>query len=119
MKLEEKEKEYLNLRDAVRFASLHQNSKPETNSFVSFYFFICRPSRLEQTLQTMCPSSTHLSAWFFYVGVFFLPVTRLAQLHNPDRVYGVARSFVHVTLVGLAAYGLGLPPALYVLATRQ
>ncbi|KAK8764991.1 hypothetical protein V5799_032399 [Amblyomma americanum] len=62
---------------------------------------------------------SHLTAWFSPVGVFFLVATRLTQLHDMDRAYGVARSFFHVTLVGLAAYGLGLLPALYVLATRQ
>ncbi|KAK8770501.1 hypothetical protein V5799_013033 [Amblyomma americanum] len=62
---------------------------------------------------------SHLTAWFSPVGVFFLVATRLTQVKDMDRAYGAVRSFFHVILAGLAAYGLGLLPVLYVLATRQ
>ncbi|KAL1438584.1 hypothetical protein MTO96_047942 [Rhipicephalus appendiculatus] len=62
---------------------------------------------------------SQLTAWVSPVGVFFLVATRLSQASELDHSFGAMCTLLLVSVAALAAYGLGLLPALYVLVTRK
>ncbi|KAL3226544.1 hypothetical protein MRX96_024884 [Rhipicephalus microplus] len=62
---------------------------------------------------------SQLTAWVSPVGVFFLVATRLSQTSELDHSFGAMGTLLLVSVAALAAYGLGLLPALYVLVTRK
>lgn len=62
---------------------------------------------------------SQLTAWVSPVGVFFLVATRLSQTSELDHSFSAMRTLLLVSVAALAAYGLGVLPALYVLVTRK